>query len=311
MSAKITNIILLATTTIIMLIIGEFTLRWLYPFTLNQDERNLSYNHHSQLGWFPKTNLVQDFFGSQQIRVIQNSNGFRDQQVHDTNKPALMFLGDSFVWGYDVENEQIFTSLLQQLQNKYSIYNLGVSGYSTDQEFLLLQQFYQQIKPQTVFLIFTGNDSDGNSRNSNYGYYKPYYQLNGNNLELKGVPVPLAGNYKMLDFDRQYPLLAKSHLIKWSASLWHRAERNLAKIQQKQNPTFAIITNMQQFLQQNNSKLVVGIVDQDLALQQFLQQNNISYIDLQNSMRFPEKGQHWNADGHKFVATKILDYVQQ
>jgi hypothetical protein len=99
----IVNLFLLLIVTFFSLLICEFAVRKILPFSLKQDERNLSYNHHQTLGWFPKPNLQQKFIGSQEITVSHNNQGFRDANNHP-NSPSLMFLGDSFVWGYDVEN---------------------------------------------------------------------------------------------------------------------------------------------------------------------------------------------------------------
>ena len=309
----IINLFLLLIVTAFSLLVAEFTIRKILPFSLKQDERNLSYNHHQTLGWFPKPNLQQKFIGSQEITVSHNNQGFRDKNDHP-NSPALMFLGDSFVWGYDVENEQIFTSLLQKkLKQQYAIYNLGVSGYGTDQEFLLLQQFYDKIKPQKVFLIFCANDYYNNSSNVVYGgYYKPYFlQNNAGELLLQGVPVPISGNYKMLNFSSNHPVLAKSHLVKWIAKLFYRAQHNLVKKRSLPDPTFAILKNINQFLQQKNTQFIVGIIDSDDDLEKFLKQQNINFINLKNDFRFSQQGNHWNEQGHEFVANKIFNWLNE
>ncbi len=74
----------------------------------------------------------------------------------------------------------------------WDIYNLGVSGYGTDQEYLLLKRLIDQIRPDLVLLIFCQNDHDDNATNRRYGYYKPYFTLDQNQLALHGVPVPKA-----------------------------------------------------------------------------------------------------------------------
>ena len=309
----IVNVFLLLIVTFFSLLICEFAVRKILPFSLKQDERNLSYNHHQTLGWFPKPNLQQKFIGSQEITVSHNNQGFRDANNH-SNSPALMFLGDSFVWGYDVENEQIFTSVLQKkLQQQYAVYNLGVSGYGTDQEFLLLQQFYDKIKPQKVFLIFCANDYYNNSSNVVYGgYYKPYFlQNNTSELLLQGVPVPISGNYKMLNFSSNHHILAKSHVVQWLAKLFYRAKHNLAKKRSLPDPTWAILKNINQFLQAKNTQFIVGIIDSDDDLEKFLKQQNITFINLKNDFRFPQQGNHWNRQGHEFVADKIFNWLNQ
>src|SRR6266540_4873193 len=123
---------------------------------LHRDERNLTYRYDPELGWFPISNSKKIFTGSRTIHVEHNSRGFREtNHVLDT-KPRIIFLGDSFVWGYDVEQNERFTDKLRDKLAGWSVYNLGVSGYGTDQEYLLLKRQYDFYRPQIVFLFSAG-----------------------------------------------------------------------------------------------------------------------------------------------------------
>ena len=52
--------------------------------------------------------------------------------------------------------------LLKPRINGYKILAAGVSGYGTDQEYLLLQKLWPKVKPAVVVLIFcTDNDRAG------------------------------------------------------------------------------------------------------------------------------------------------------
>ncbi|HWH77554.1 MAG TPA: hypothetical protein VNT76_09290, partial [Candidatus Binatus sp.] len=114
---------------------------------LHQDERNLTYRYDPKLGWFPIAHSKKIFAGNRTIHVEHNSRGFRDiEHIIDT-RPRMMVLGDSFVWGYDVEQTERFTDKLRAQLTDWSIYNLGVSGYGTDQEYLLLKQQYDFYRP--------------------------------------------------------------------------------------------------------------------------------------------------------------------
>ena len=57
---------------------------------------------------------------------------------------------------FGVENEDIFTSLLDERGGEsLEVVNLGVSGYSTDQEFLLWRELGHKWKPDQVLLFIT------------------------------------------------------------------------------------------------------------------------------------------------------------
>ncbi len=79
--------------------------------------------------------------------------------------PTIMFLGDSFVWGLDAEADERFTEPEKPRIADSKILAAGVSGYGTDQEYLLLKKLWPQVKPAVVVLIFgTDNDRLDNSR---------------------------------------------------------------------------------------------------------------------------------------------------
>ena len=80
---------------------------------LHEDERNLTYRYDPELGWFPIANSKKGFTGSRTIHIEHNSRGFRDVEHVVGAKPRIIFLGDSFVWGYDVEqSEDCFSGVL-------------------------------------------------------------------------------------------------------------------------------------------------------------------------------------------------------
>lgn len=62
------------------------------------------------------------------ISVVHNSHGFRGPEPVNNSKPNVLIIGDSFVWGYDVEASERFTEKLQENHPEWNMYNLGVSG---------------------------------------------------------------------------------------------------------------------------------------------------------------------------------------
>src|SRR5947209_15852389 len=105
------------------------------------------YNYDTELGWFPVPNSDLAFTGMRTIRVRHNSLGLRDIEQDTAPKPTIAFVGDSFVWGYDAEQNQRFTELLRARLTEHRIVNAGVTAYGTDQEFLLLQRLWGHIQP--------------------------------------------------------------------------------------------------------------------------------------------------------------------
>ncbi len=271
-----------------------------------QDERNLLYRFDPVLGWFPIPNSVDHFLGSRPITVINNSEGFRAPEHRPNSKPGVLFLGDSFVWGFDVEAAERFTDKLQARHPEWSVYNLGVSGYGTDQEYLLLQQRFDSYHPQVVFLVFCcETDDDDNSSNSEWGYYKPYCTVEGNRLQVHGLPVPRSERA----FLAQHPVLARSCLVRLLTRAWFRVAA--APVLHNPNPTGPIIRDLQKFVQSKGAVLVVGLTRANPPLEDFLSYFKIPFVDLSTPLRYPHLGGHWTPEGHTFVCDKIEQFLQE
>ncbi|MEO7502929.1 MAG: SGNH/GDSL hydrolase family protein [Gemmatimonadaceae bacterium] len=275
-------------------------------FAITHDERNLTYRYDSELGWFPIPNSRREFKGSRTIRVEHNSRGFRDVEHVVGTDPRIMFLGDSYVWGFDAERSERFTEKLRANLTDWSIYNLGISGYGTDQEFLLLRRHYDFYRPQIVFLVFDGdNDYDDNARNVRYGrYYKPYFTVDGVALRLRGVPVPKLENY----FFAQHTLLARSSLVRVAARSYFNATSPPEYIA-RTSPTNAIIGSMHRFIESKGARFLVGVQRATPQLERFLNDQGIPYVELTNKFTYPSQGRHWTPEGHAFVSQKILEFL--
>jgi hypothetical protein len=125
------------------------------------------FRHDAELGWFPVPNAVGPFQGSRTFNVANNSLGLRDVELEATLRPTVLFVGDAFLWGYDVEVQDRFTELLRKDLPGLNIVNAGIPGYGTTQEYLLLQRLWDVLKPDVVVLVVcAGNDRDDNSSNA-------------------------------------------------------------------------------------------------------------------------------------------------
>jgi hypothetical protein len=69
-------------------------------------------------------------------------------------------LGDSCVWGWGVADGQTFVDVLNRNPNDKRVFrNLGVTGFGTLQEFLLLEKLLaSESPPDQVLVTFCGND---------------------------------------------------------------------------------------------------------------------------------------------------------
>ena len=105
---------------------------------------------------------------------VINEKGYRGPLADKprTAPVRVVALGDSFTFGYGVEETQTWPRLLQQSLNagrggdeRVEVVNLGVGGYGTWQESIWLERNWEELRPDLVILgFYVGNDPEDNAR---------------------------------------------------------------------------------------------------------------------------------------------------
>jgi hypothetical protein len=267
-------------------------------------ERSLSYRYDAELGWMPIPGSSSTVTNARTIHAVHNSLGLRDGEFTPDTKPTIMFLGDSFVWGLDAEAGERFSELLKPRLPNYRILAAGVSGFGTDQEYLLLQKLWPTVKPAVVVLIFcTDNDRDDNSSNIRYeGYQKPYFTtLADGSLVLAGRPVPKS----RLQAIKEDWWVRNSWLIRLGNAVYLKLRHPALRVP---DPTEKLIDKIRQFVEANGGKFLVGLQSTDAALVRHLEAARIPYVAFDGAASYPgaSVGGHWTPEGHKLVAERLL-----
>jgi len=266
--------------------------------------RSLDYAYDAELGWAPVPNSSSQITTFRTTHFRHNSLGLRDEEFVADAKPTILFIGDSFVWGLDSEADERFTELLKAKIPDYQILAAGVSGYGTDQEYLLLKRLWPKVKPAVVVLIFcSDNDRLDNRTNKRYdNYYKPYFatQADGS-IKLMGQPVP-----------RSQLLYYRDELLVRNLWLARLATDAYVRIKDPQvfvpDPTEKLVGNIREFVESNGGRFLVGIQHSDEAMAGYLDANRIPYVGLEGAAFYTEGGfgPHWRPEGHKVVAERIF-----
>jgi len=301
-----------------------------------------------QLGWVGIPSFTGRFHKKDfDVLISMNEKGFRKLQSKIQPSPgarSVMFLGDSFTWGWGVSQGNVFTDYLQnELGPGFRVINCGVNSYGTVQEKILLQQLLPVDKPIAVGVMFCFNDFDDNVNRSKLD--RPYCTLESGKVVLHNSPVahPIGGIFSRL-MRNSY---AVSFLAYYSNQLnqvikdnipGHAANRGL----KSPAPSIELkmimehtLSEMKATSQSNGARLFVVYIplaaelDSSYisvylpAMREICAKLEIDFLNPTECMRavYPETGPkgeplyftndgHWTAEGHRIAALVIRDYIQ-
>ncbi len=135
--------------------------RDLTPKTINTFKRGKYYTYNEAHGWRPKPNVrgMHEFFNA---NFTTNSRGLRGSREYTVPRPRgirrVVIVGDSFAWGFGVEDDEIFTAVLEQKLPNTEVINLGVTGYQLPSELRYLKDTGMSYKPDVVLIALCQND---------------------------------------------------------------------------------------------------------------------------------------------------------
>ena len=155
-----------------------------------------------ELGWRPHPHwsvnqTVQNHRGgTYQAEYRTTRDGFREFGSPKADRPKVLFIGDSFTQAAEVSNEKTFYRLLQD-SLEFELFAFGQSVYGTLQEYLILDQYIDEIQPDLLVWQTCENDFIDNhlalEKESRYNarLRRPYLGLDGQirQDQPSGVPV--------------------------------------------------------------------------------------------------------------------------
>jgi hypothetical protein len=126
--------------------------------------------------------------------VSSNSDGARgtvEYPLERDGKTRIVAIGDSFTFGQEVDDRDVWTAVLERLDPHREVINLGASAYGRDQVLLSLREQGLKYHPDVVLLGYFTDDG----HRSPYEFVcgpKPVFRKQGNSYRLENVPVPKA-----------------------------------------------------------------------------------------------------------------------
>ena len=286
--------------------------------------------YDAQLGWKNKANFTGTRLRSdgESWEMSTDNHGrrvtFKETQ---TANQSIVFLGDSFTFGDSVKNQHHFLSLLNK-KLKAKLFNLGVVGYTSDQEFLAFKEFDQKVNT-VVLMTYLGNDLRDLSRHFEQGglRFKPKFEIQSDSMQLKEAPFQLLGwlrnkSYVMTlglglfysSFPRSWIFDPQANLAEGEQLYFKTLElllkeanmRGISKVlvvlwsEQSRNTQTGEFTKK---LQDSFDSQLLAI-DLDTVFRK--QNSNPREFYFSPSL---DPGLHWNEKGHEIVALTLQSYL--
>jgi hypothetical protein len=337
------NLSLIIISILLALFLSEITLRLmgLKPLYVSS-ERDRFWKYDSLLGWAHQPGQ-EGIFETPEFRTIVriNDNGLRDRPhsyERQNEIERILVLGDSFAWGYGVEESERFSQLLEKAAD-VEVINAGVSGYSTDQELLWYRNEGIKYETDLVILVLAGNDvGDNDQQLVNHIYYKPKFVIEEGQLIPTGYPVPKSSPQGRFVYSlsqrsvlayflvqRYFDLLSLYGKTKVDSD---QANSPVSGVSAKSEPfklTIALIDEMRKIAESRKAKFMIVTTDRwwnsrstetyedfinTLQTEGFLVLNVESIPGFDPDVMLIRNDGHWNQAGHKFVAEKIKAFVE-
>jgi lysophospholipase L1-like esterase len=122
----------------------------------------------------PKVDTRHYVPGDYDVRITTNSAGMRGPREYSLAKPPgtrrVLVLGDSFAFGYGVEDDEVLSAVLEQQLNggaagaaPWEALNLAVSGFGQAEELVTWQARARDYQPDVVLLFYFENDIGNNA----------------------------------------------------------------------------------------------------------------------------------------------------
>ena len=334
------NLSLIIFSTLFALFLSEIALRLigLDPLYVSP-ERDRFWKYDSLLGWAHEPRQ-EGIFESHQFQTVVkiNEKGLRDREhlyERQNNIERVLVLGDSFAWGYGVEESERFSQLLEKSLDVEMI-NAGVSGYSTDQELLWYKNEGIKYETDLVILVLAGNDvGDNNRQLVNTIYYKPKFVLEEGQLVPIGYPVPKTSPQGKFIYSLSQRSALAYFLIQryFDIGALYKNLRVDADTSNASTPsdnhafelTIALLDEIRTIAESKKAGFMIVATDRwwngpsGATYADFigtLQTEGFLVLDVEampgfdpSEMLIPDDG-HWSREGHEFVAEQIKEFIE-
>ena len=326
-------------------LVGEIILRTFFKKEYGRPPRPVEHFFHAErdakLGWKIRPNYALDWQMKDKagveynLSIHYNKDGFKTFDDTTSSKPKVFFIGDSYTASSEVSNEKSFFNLIKDSLD-IEVFALGVGGYGNLQEYFILDEWVDRIKPDLVVLEVCNNDFLDNSYELekasayNIGERRPYLDSLGNIFYARPINFWQIWQKEILVF--------KWLDVKWNAlkgkisgEEWQPAEYYCSNLKMQYQPlvrsaeiTEKIIVKMKARLPEGTSFLAFSAdcFDPHMAIfRNIFAAQNIPfaeeparlcvYSELDGKTPYAQDGYHWNERGHQLIAKGLVSELRR
>ena len=303
------RVLLVMISTVLSLLIGELLL---IPFKVFEPFPRYEVGEFEYL---PQEFFIQDDqIGWKMKGTVHGFRGPMRLNPLDTHKKVVL-VGDSFTWGSNVEYNDTFGAIIDEELSKVVVYNLAMPGFGVDQIWLTLRHKALSLKPDLIIVGIC--DADFKRSQSAYrsleGLSKPAYKL---------VEGQLIRKTKADQMPQPFRFLERNSRIWMGGRILLRAIGYQVPFGEWWDLNEAILDEMR-FEATAHDVPILFIYIPTVAWRSFPTLNNYMdrvqahYLDLRGiapsnyrELYDSTASPHFNRNGHRFVATRILDWMK-
>lgn len=147
------------------------------------------YTYDPTYGWLP----IANFEGRKWGHVVAlhdhgiRSNGGSVPGISD--RPFVLAIGDSYTFGDEVGDADTWPAIFERTYG-IRVLNAGVSSFGLDQMVMRAETLAEVYKPELIAVTFIAGSHTRAGYVVRHGAYKPYFDLQNQELVLRNVPVP-------------------------------------------------------------------------------------------------------------------------
>lgn len=261
--------------------------------------------------WPSKLTTYRYPVGSRHEFVLaSNADGFRNPREFDEpdSRPRVWVLGDSMVLGEGVAAEDRLTEVIERLEPRWRVDNMGMTGFGLDLMVRAFERFSKRVKPDVVVLAFYTDDfrrlipfSGG------LGYPFPKFELRDGGLV--SVPFP------------SLPLWRRLRVVQAVEQTYWRLNRNRFDL------NGALLERLHGGVREQQGAFVVaflpgrGDTPEDRQRRTWLRdwcgKARVPFVDLTDTIHgargaaFIPDNSHWNPQGHRLAGEAIHRFLRE